>query len=171
MNEKPDPDKLARVITESAHQIWSAGLGALSMAEKEGSKLFETLAKLGENLQSHTRNTADMAKSTVTGGKDMASDTWEKLEEMFELRVARALNGLQIPTARDIHELSTRVDKLSAAVDKLNAKQKARRKSAAKKKKGKKKRKKKTKKNSSSKKANKKKNQMKKTKHKKSGGK
>ncbi|MBT8137709.1 MAG: phasin family protein [Gammaproteobacteria bacterium] len=166
MNQKPDPDKLARVITESAHQIWSAGLGALSMAEKEGSKLFETLAKLGENIQSHTRNTAGVAKSTVTGGRDMASDTWEKLEEMFELRVARALNGLQIPTARDIHELSTRVDKLSSAVDKLNAKQKARRKTA-KKKKAKKKKKSSSKKS----KAKKKKNQMKKTKHKKSGGK
>ncbi|MDH3588153.1 MAG: phasin family protein [Gammaproteobacteria bacterium] len=122
MNQKPDPDKLTRVLTESAHQIWSAGLGALSQAEKEGSKLFESLSKLGENIQSHTRSTADVAKQTVSGSRAAATETWDKLEQMFELRVARALNGLQIPTAKDIKELSKRVDKLSRAVDELSAK-------------------------------------------------
>ncbi|MDH3647387.1 MAG: phasin family protein [Gammaproteobacteria bacterium] len=134
MNRKPDPDKLARVISESAHQIWSAGLDALSLAEKESSKFFESLSQLSGNIQSQTQKTADVAKKTVTGGKTTATDTWDKLEEMFELRVGRALNALQIPTAKDIKELSARVDKLSKAVDELSARQTADRKEGTKKK-------------------------------------
>lgn len=121
MNHKPDPDKLAQAIAESAQQIWSAGLDALSLAEKESSRFFDTLSKLGENIQSHTEKTAGRAAKTVAGGKNTATETWDKLEEMFELRVARVLNGLQIPTARDIKELTERVDKLSKIVEKLNA--------------------------------------------------
>ena len=117
----PD-ERLARFIEESAKQIFNAGLGALATAEKEGSKLFEQLSKLGENLESRTRKTASAAGSTVRGAKHTATETWDKLEEMFELRVARALNSLQIPTARDIAELRDRVDELSRAVDKLAAK-------------------------------------------------
>ncbi len=113
-------ERIARLISESAQQIWAAGLGALSMAEKEGSKLFEQLARLGEALESNTRRTASAASDTVSGAKTTATETWDKLEDMFELRVARALNSMQIPTARDIQELSKRVDELSRAVDELS---------------------------------------------------
>ena len=121
MNQKPDPDKLAQVVAESAHQIWLAGLSALSMAEKESGKFFETLSKLSDNIQAQTVKTADVAKKTVSGGKDAATGTWDKLEELFELRVGRALNALQIPTARDIKELTKRVDKLSKSVAEISA--------------------------------------------------
>lgn len=147
-NKQPD-DKLGRFITESAQQIWNAGLGALSMAEKEGSKLFETLSKLGESLETGTRRTASAANQTVRGAKSTATDTWDKLEEMFEMRVARALNSLQIPTARDIAELSERVDRLSKSVDALGKKKsqsgQKKKLAARKKKKGKKGKKKKKK--------------------------
>lgn len=125
-NDDRNPDeKLARFIAESAQQIYNAGLGALAMAEKEGSKVFETLSKLGATLENRTRQTAGAAEDTVRGAKATATETWDKLEEMFELRVARALNSLQIPTARDIAELSTRVDKLARAVEELNRKKPA----------------------------------------------
>lgn len=124
MKHKPDPDKLAEVVAESAQQIWLAGLSALSMAEKESGRFFDALSRLGANIQSQTGKTADVAKKTVHGSKDMATGAWDRMEELFELRVGRALNALQIPTARDIKELSKRVDKLSKAVDKINAKHK-----------------------------------------------
>ena len=122
-NRSSAEEKFARLISDSAQQIWAAGLGALSMAEKEGSKMFEHLARLGETLESNTRRTASAASDTVSGAKTTASETWDKLEDMFELRVARALNSMQIPTARDIRELSVRVDELSRSVDELCRKQ------------------------------------------------
>lgn len=51
--------------------------------------------------------------------KDMAADTWEKLEQVFESRVARVLNAMQIPTHDDVQELSARVEALTHAVEKL----------------------------------------------------
>lgn len=49
----------------------------------------------------------------------MAADTWEKLEQVFESRVARVLNAMQIPTHDDVQELSARVESLTRAVEKL----------------------------------------------------
>ena len=132
-------ERIARLISDSAQQIWAAGLGALSMAEKEGSKMFEHLARLGETLESNTRRTASAASDTVSGAKTTASETWDKLEDMFELRVARALNSMQIPTARDIQELSVRVDELSRSVDELCRKQPKKKQGAGKKQRSKKK--------------------------------
>lgn len=142
MNHKADSDRHAGVISASAHQIWAAGLGALALAEKEGSRFFDTLSKLGESLHSRTLKTASFAKQTVSGGKHAATESWDKLEELFELRVGRALNALQIPTARDIKELTSRIDELSRSVEELSTKPKARKskstkKTAAGKKKGK----------------------------------
>lgn len=123
MNEKPEQERVARFITESAHQIWMLGLDALNQTEKESRRLFDTMLGLGATLQSQSAKTVDVARQTVTGGKSSAGDTLARIEQLFEIRVARALNALQIPTARDIRELATRVDELSAAVEKLNAKQ------------------------------------------------
>ncbi len=54
--------------------------------------------------------------------KGMAADTWDKLEQVFESRVARVLNAMQIPTHDDVQELSTRVEALTRAVEKLGGK-------------------------------------------------
>ena len=40
----------AQGMLNSPHQIWLAGLGAFSRAQQEGTKLFETLVKQGEQL-------------------------------------------------------------------------------------------------------------------------
>jgi hypothetical protein len=51
----------------------------------------------------------------------MAGGTWDKLEQVFEDRVARALSKLGIYTQNDIQRLADRVDELAAAVNKLLA--------------------------------------------------
>jgi hypothetical protein len=49
-------------------------------------------------------------------GLDTATQAWGRLENAFEQRVVQVLNALQIPTARDIHELNSRVASLQRAV-------------------------------------------------------
>ncbi|HET9044738.1 MAG TPA: phasin family protein, partial [Burkholderiales bacterium] len=49
-----------------------------------------------------------------------ATATWDKLEQVFEDRVARALNRLGVPTNRDIQNLSKRVEELTASVRRLD---------------------------------------------------
>ena len=108
--------QLASTVKESAQQIWLAGLGAFAKAQEEGGKVFDALVKEGENIQSRTRKITDEKISQVAG---KAAGTWDRLEQVFEDRVARALGSLGVPSKQDIDGLSKRVVELSAAVQAL----------------------------------------------------
>lgn len=109
---------LSATIRESAQQIWLAGLGAFAKAQEEGNKVFEALVREGEAIQSKTRK---VAEEKVTEMASKATGTWDKLEQVFENRVAKALNSLGVPTKADIESLGRRVGQLKAEVEKLNA--------------------------------------------------
>jgi poly(hydroxyalkanoate) granule-associated protein len=115
--------ELSQNVFTSSHQIWLAGLGAFSRAQQEGMKMFETLVKQGEHLEKRTRqaaaDTADAAKAKAKEVQEMAGGTWDKLEQVFEVRVARALSKLGVYTQNDVQRLAERVDELSARVDAL----------------------------------------------------
>jgi hypothetical protein len=51
--------------------------------------------------------------------QQMAGGTWDKLEQVFEDRVARALSKLGVYTQNDVQRLAKRVDELADAVNKL----------------------------------------------------
>jgi predicted nucleic acid-binding Zn-ribbon protein len=51
-----------------------------------------------------------------------ASGGWDKLENIFEERVAKALNKLGVPSAKDVNALIARIDELNKAVQKLSTK-------------------------------------------------
>lgn len=118
-----------KLIMEQAEQIWLAGLGAFAKAQDQGGKIFETLIKEGQALEKATRkltgDRVDAARgaveSTVSQVRDRASETWDRLEQVFENRVSRALNSLGIPGPKDLGELTQRVEELSRAVRALEA--------------------------------------------------
>jgi hypothetical protein len=59
----------------------------------------------------------------VAGGlSKQATESWDRLEQVFEERVARALNRLGVPTHTDIQALIARVDALNASVQALGGK-------------------------------------------------
>ncbi len=109
-------DQFATTIRESATQIWLAGLGAFSKAQQEGTQFFSALVKEGEAVQKRTKKAAG---DTVAAFRDNAAGAWDKLEHVFEQRVARALHTLNVPTKKDIDHLSRRVAELTAATNKL----------------------------------------------------
>jgi hypothetical protein len=51
-----------------------------------------------------------------------ASGQWDKLENIFEERVAKALNKLGVPSAKDVTALIDRIEELNKTVQKLSAK-------------------------------------------------
>jgi len=115
-------EHLSRSLVESAQQIWMAGVGAFTRAQGEGSKLFEALVKEGMSIEKSTRKLAsgkvdtlrDAMEGSVGVVRGRASDTWDRLEKVFEDRVQRALNRLGVPGRDDLAELTARVDALSA---------------------------------------------------------
>jgi poly(hydroxyalkanoate) granule-associated protein len=118
---------LADSVVESSHHIWLAGLGAFSRAQQEGMKVFESLVKQGQRLQDRTKQAAADTAAAARGAasakakevQQMAGGTWDKLELVFEDRVARALAKLGVYTQNDVQRLAERVDELSEAVNRL----------------------------------------------------
>lgn len=132
------PD-LTGAVKDSAQQIWLAGLGAFSKAQQEGGKVFEALVKEGLTIQRKTQSAAEEKVSEATQKMThLASDIqsragtqWDKLENIFEDRVAKALNKLGVPSARDVDALAARLDELDKRIDALSTKAPAARKAAA----------------------------------------
>ena len=125
--------QLASSVKDSAQQIWLAGMGAFAKAQAEGGKVFDALVKEGVSLQRKTQAVAEEKLGDVTGKmSSMASEvtskagaSWDKLENIFEERTAKALGKLGVPTAKDVAALTARVEALSAAVAKLSKSPKA----------------------------------------------
>lgn len=122
-----EPKEMPQAVLESSRQIWLAGLGAFSRVQAEGAKVFEALVKQGEALEGKTRraaaDTAAAARGAATAKvnevRQGVGDTWDKLEQVFEGRVARALGKLGVHTQSDVERLTERVDVLSDAVNEL----------------------------------------------------
>jgi poly(hydroxyalkanoate) granule-associated protein len=138
---KTEDKQLASAVRTSAHQIWQAGLGAFAKAQEEGGRVFNKLVQEGTDLQKRTRSMAEDKVSEVTdtvtkvadGVSKQASGSWDKLEQVFEDRVARALSTIGVPTQKDIQALTKRVEQLSKAVEQLSGKKAPAAKPAAKK--------------------------------------
>lgn len=115
-------ERLSKTLSESAQQIWLAGVGAFGRAQAEGTKLFEGLVKEGLNLEQTARKFTggqasvlrDAVESKVGQARERATDTWDRLEKVFEERVQRALVKLGVPGRDDLAGLSERVDALTA---------------------------------------------------------
>lgn len=120
-------EQLSKRLSESAQQVWLAGVGAFGRAQAEGTKLFEALVKEGLSLEQLTRKVAtgradavrDAVETTVSQARERASDTWDRLEKVFEDRVQRALRRLEVPSRDDLATLIDRVDALNAELRKL----------------------------------------------------
>jgi len=123
-----DQEDISRSIKDSAQQIWQAGLGAFAKAQAEGTRAFEALVKEGTTLQRKTQAVAEERITEATSRmshmatdiSSKASGQWDKLENIFEERVAKALNKLGVPSAKDVNALIARIDALNLSVQELS---------------------------------------------------
>ncbi|WP_084652180.1 phasin family protein [Ottowia thiooxydans] len=126
-NEKPESPAETTQETDASeaarHNIWLAGLGAFAKAQAEGTKAFEALVSDGIAMQRKTQALAQERMTEATQRMEalanragnVATERWDKLEGIFEQRVARALERLGLPTAADLERLSERLDALERA--------------------------------------------------------
>jgi poly(hydroxyalkanoate) granule-associated protein len=123
-------DQLSKTLSESAQQVWLAGVGAFSRAQTEGTKLFEALIKEGLKLENNALKFAGGQADAVRGAveskvgqaRERATDTWDRLEKVFEDRVQRALTKLGVPGRDDLADLTRKVDTLTAELRKQGGK-------------------------------------------------
>jgi poly(hydroxyalkanoate) granule-associated protein len=115
----------------TVHQVWLAGLGAVSKAQSGAPKLLDELVTEGARVHAKAYRAADQAVRKIVGdaqsafrgrvgdAREKASDTFENLEKIFQSRVQRALKQLGVPSSDDIAALGKRVDALNASIGKL----------------------------------------------------
>lgn len=126
MAKKPDSSAPASGPSDpnalNTHQIWLAGLGAMAQAQAQGNKAFETLVSDGLAFQRKSQEEAQQRFQEATerfahlaqGLGQQTTGRIDKLEHVFEERVARALHRLGMPTLQDIADLQARVADLEA---------------------------------------------------------
>ena len=108
-----------------------AGLDTFARTQQEGGRLFEILVLEGQGVDMRMRKTAerkigqvedggDAAKGKVEELHDRSADTWNKLEEVFQGRVVRALHRLGVPNQDDIQCLFRQVELLDRTIQDLS---------------------------------------------------
>jgi poly(hydroxyalkanoate) granule-associated protein len=100
--------------------IWLAGLGAMAKAQEQGSKAIEALVNEGLSFQRKSQAEAQLRLQEATERLthiasdfgQQASGRVDKLEHLFEDRVAKALHRLGMPSPIDMQILNDRVAQL-----------------------------------------------------------
>ena len=124
LKELTEDKELASAVRSSAQQIWQAGLGAFAKAQEEGGRVFSKLVKEGTEFQKRAEDkvadVGDSVSKLADGVGKQASGSWDKLEQVFEERVARALATIGVPMQNDIAALHAKIDALSLQVAALS---------------------------------------------------
>lgn len=109
----------------SEHNVWLAGLGALAQAQAnaqaEGNKAFEALVNQGLEMQARTQAAAKQQWQETTEkmnalSAQMTANPWDRLSDIFQGRVARALTHMGMPSAEQLADLEKRVAALEHAL-------------------------------------------------------
>lgn len=118
-----------------SRQIWLAGLGAYTRMGKEGAKLFESLIRDGEQAEKSAKaetgksaskgtrskkDPLDGARAKVDKARSKLTDKFGGLEEMFDKRVAGAVERLGLARQEELQALERRMVELTRAVEQLS---------------------------------------------------
>ncbi|WLI90722.1 phasin family protein [Massilia sp. R2A-15] len=111
-------------VVGSAQQIWQAGLGAFARAQHEGGELFDSLVREGLDLHQLTQKmagdkvqgVAERANRLAESVGRQASGSWDKIEKLFQDRVARSMSALGVPSHDELDALRRELAELKAQV-------------------------------------------------------
>jgi len=106
-------------LKESVHKIWLAGIGALSLAEEEGSKLFKDLVEKGQQFEGKTETTKQKVVGSLDQVKNHFGDLFHKFEDVLNNGISLGLSKVGVPSKEEIELLTKRVEELMSSVDGL----------------------------------------------------
>lgn len=112
---------LQQEVRESVQKVWLAGLGALATAEEEGTKLFKSLVDKGLEFENRGKERFGQVVGKMDSARGKAGEMWDKIEDLVNDRVTKALGTVGIPSKEEINELTQRVEKLTASIQGLKA--------------------------------------------------
>ena len=136
MRNQSKSSKTARVAkptatSEASRRFVLAGLGAVSLVQKQGQKAIDSLVAEGERFQSRTRKAVKTANSdarkTVNGVRKQVAGlvapirqralrNVQQLEASISDGVGAVLGRFGVPSKGDVQELLTRVSELNKEI-------------------------------------------------------
>jgi poly(hydroxyalkanoate) granule-associated protein len=106
-------NEFGKAARQSAGRIIRVGRDAFENSQAQGWRVLTTTRKEGEKLQKFIRVPRIPMVEEV---QEAAAERFSEFEKMFQKRVDRVLKELGIPTAKEVHALSRRVDELAAKI-------------------------------------------------------
>jgi poly(hydroxyalkanoate) granule-associated protein len=112
--KQPSRARRSPAIRESVEHVWLAGLGALALAEEEGSKLYNTLVRKGEGFEKESRTRLRKISARAESVRDdVRANTVGRLGTGLDDAMTSVLHRLGVPTSREISSLTRRVETLT----------------------------------------------------------
>lgn len=117
LNELKDDvsDKTAPLV-EGIRRLMLAAVGAVAMTRDEMEQFLNRMVDRGEVAE---RDAKHMINDVMSRRKRDVEDAADEAEARVETRLEQVLNRMNIPSKRDIDELSDKIAQLSARVEEL----------------------------------------------------
>jgi len=115
----PGPMDVATGLVRGAQSLWWAGLGALSVAEEAGTKVFDALVEEGKSWEQARREQRQATVERVEAFTTESTRAVDAVEERVRDEVHAALRQLGVPRRRDVDELRDQIDALAEKLDRL----------------------------------------------------
>ena len=116
---KKQLDEVTGSVTESAHQVFLAGLGAAALSQEEGGRLFDRLVTRGRKVEAEGKKKVNQGKKQLDAAKKRATEAFDRVQGELDSRLAKAVNRLGIPNQDQIRLLTERVAELTRKVEGL----------------------------------------------------
>ena len=111
--------KTGSTLFEGLRKLLLASIGVVAMTRDEGEAFVNKLVERGELAQKDGEKLVKELRSRVRDSRPQV----QKVGERVEHGVEEFLNRLNIPSKRDIDDLSAKIAQLSARVDELRKQQ------------------------------------------------
>lgn len=114
----PGAMEVATGLAQRAREMWLAGLGALSLAEEAGTKVFDALVEEGKSWEQAQRERREQRARQVRRAT-RESDAIQAAEERVQEEVNAALQRIGVPSRDDVDALKDQIEALNDRVDRL----------------------------------------------------
>ncbi len=112
--------KTREEISQAGREVWLASLGAVSLIEKEGRTMFETLVEKGKTFETRERS---MIEDMINEAAGQVRAIGKQVEGRLQDTSKSVLQRFGVPSHAEINALIARVEQLTAKVESISRKE------------------------------------------------
>ena len=110
-------------VTESAHQVFLAGLGAAALSQEETGRLFDRLVTRGKKVEAEGKKKVAAGRkqldATTKKATQRAEKAYRRVQGEVDSRLAKLVSRIGLPNQDQIRVLTERVAELTRKVEGL----------------------------------------------------